>query len=92
LDFVLIGLAPEAATTISITTINALGDGLGIALPVDRTADALVRRTARAVPAPGALVLIMSGIAALRLIRRRVAESSAIGKIPTEPAGNGLHR
>ena len=73
LDFVVGGLAPGTSTTISIATVNALGDGFGVALPVDQTADAVVRRPAAPMPAPGVLVLVLSGIGLLRLVRPRSA-------------------
>lgn len=71
LDFTIGSLAPGSSTTVGISTVNALGDGFGLALPLDNTLDAIIRRPADTVPEPGSLILLLAGIGAFALLRRR---------------------
>ena len=69
-DFLVDGLASGASTNVAIDTVHALGDGFGIALPLDATADAVIRRQASGTaPEPGSLVLLLAGLSAFAALR-----------------------
>lgn len=72
LTFAVDSLAPGATTSLIIDSVNALGDGFGLPLPLDAALGATVTgaEPAAEVPAPGTLLLLAGGLAALARRRR----------------------
>lgn len=70
LEFMVDVLPAGTNTIVSIDTVNALGDGFGLPLTLDGTADAVIRNPV-GVPEPSTLALLVIGLAGLFGTRRR---------------------
>lgn len=62
-------LTPGSFTTVSITS-SVIGDGFGMALPLDATFGAVISNPQGAVPEPGAFLLLVTGLFALIILRK----------------------
>ncbi len=62
-------LDPGTSTTVSINTVNALGDGFGIPLVLDSTSDAVIQNPS--IPEPTTLALMGLGLASIGYRRHR---------------------
>jgi hypothetical protein len=74
LDFHVDILAPGSSTTVSISSVNILGDGFGNLLTLDSTNDAVIRGPQISIPEPSILALLglgLFGIGAVRRSRRK---------------------
>ncbi len=71
LEFHVDSLVPGSLTTVSIASVNVLGDGFGLPLILDSTSDAVIGSPIASVPEPSSLILMGLGLAGIGFIRKR---------------------
>ena len=70
LNFHVDALAPGSSTTVSISSVNILGDGFGNLLTLDSTNDAVIRGPQISIPEPSILALLGLGLFGIGAVRR----------------------
>jgi len=71
LQFTVGPLPPGGITIVSISTVNALGDGAGDPIPVDSLGLATLTSDEAGIPEPGTLLLAVTGLTGLVAVRLR---------------------